>query len=311
MNRGGSLAGLSLGLQLNRFRYAGGDAAIAPGVATVARRAEAAGLKSLWVMDHFFQIPVNGPAEDPMLEGYSTLTYVAGQTERIKLGTMVTGVTYRSPGILVKTATTLDVLSGGRSYLGIGAGWFEREHLGLGIPFPAVKERFERLEETLLIAKQMWSGNVSAFEGRHYQLAETLSQPMPLTKPHPPILIGGGGEQKTLRFVARYGDACNLFSADLDAVRHKLDVLRGHCDAEGRPYDAIEKTTLGRPPGLTQTDGIVSYDRSKAADFFGRIGELGVDQHLTSFDDPTHPSVGDALAEFVELASGVEVAGRP
>jgi F420-dependent oxidoreductase-like protein len=305
------LAGLTLGLQLNRFKYAGGDAAIASGVATVARRAEAAGLTSLWVMDHFFQIPSNGPAEDPLLEAYSTLTYVAGLTERIKLGTMVTGVTYRKPGVLIKTVTTLDVLSGGRAYFGIGAGWFEREHAGLGVPFPPVKERFERLEETLRIAHQMWSGDVAPFDGEHFQLAETLCQPMPLSRPHPTILVGGGGEQKTLRFVARYGDACNLFSADLETVRHKLEVLRGHCEAEGRRYSAIEKTTLGRIPGLTQADGVVSYDRTEAADFFARLGELGVDQHLTSFVDPTHPSVGDALAGLVELASGVQVAERP
>jgi len=304
------LAGLKIGLQLNRFKYAGGDSAIGPGVATVAQRAEAAGVASLWVMDHFFQIPPNGPAEDPILEGYSTLTYIAGLTERIKLGTMVTGVTYRHPGVLVKTVTTLDVLSGGRAYFGIGAGWFEREHVGLGVAFPPVKERFERLEETLQIADQMWSGEVKPFEGKHFQLAETLCQPMPLTRPHPTILVGGGGEQKTLRFVARYGDACNLFSADLEAVGHKLDVLRGHCETDGRPYDAIEKTTLGRIPGLTQTDGTVSCDRSEASDFFSRLGELGVDQHLTSFVDPTHPSVGEALAELIDLASAVRVAGR-
>ena len=173
-----------------------------------------------------------------------------------------------------------------------------------------MKERFERLEETLQIAYQMWSGEVGSFEGKHFQLAETLCQPMPLSRPHPTILVGGGGEQKTLRFVARYGDACNLFSADLEAVRHKLEVLRGHCETEGRPYDTIEKTTLGRIPGLTQTDGTVSYDRSEARDFFGRLGELGVDQHLTSFVDPTHPSVGETLAELVDLASGVPVSGR-
>lgn len=304
------MAGIKIGLQVNRFLYAGGDAAIASSVATAARQAEEVGLASLWVMDHFFQIPPNGAAEQPLLEGYSTLSFIAGQTERIKLGTMVTGVTYRNPGILVKTATTLDVLSGGRAYLGIGAGWFEREHVGLGVPFPPVKERFERLEETLQIAHQMWSGEVKPFEGRHYQLAETLCQPLPLSKPHPPILVGGGGEQKTLRFVARYADACNLFSRDLDAVRAKFDVLRGHCETEGRPYDAIEKTTLGVVPGVTVVDGSVSYNREQAAAFLTQLGELGVDQHLTSFADPSLPAVGEILADLVELAGGIAVAGR-
>ena len=304
------MAGIKIGLQVNRFQYAGGDAAIASTLATAARQAEEAGLESLWVMDHFFQIPPNGAAEQPLLEGYSTLTFIAGQTERIKLGTMVTGVTYRNPGILVKTVTTLDVLSGGRAYFGIGAGWFEREHLGLGVPFPPVKERFERLEETLQIAHQMWSGEVKSYEGRHYQLAETLCQPLPLSKPHPPILIGGGGEQKTLRFVARYADACNLFSRDLDIVRAKLDVLRGHCQTEGRPYDAIEKTTLGVVPGVTVVDGTVSYDRRQAAAFFNQLGELGVEQHLTSFADPSLPAIGEVLADLVELAGGITVAGR-
>ncbi len=304
------MAGIKIGLQLNRFLYAGGDAAIASTVAKAARQAEEAGLASLWVMDHFFQIPPNGAAEQPLLEGYSTLTFIAGQTERIKLGTMVTGVTYRNPGVLVKTATTLDVLSGGRAYFGIGAGWFEREHLGLGVPFPPVKERFERLEETLQIAKQMWSGEVKPFEGQHYQLAETLCQPMPLSKPHPPILIGGGGEQKTLRFVARYGDACNLFSRDLDAVRAKLDVLRGHCESEGRPYDAIEKTTLGAIPGVTVTDGSVSYDRVQAAEYLAQLGELGIEHNLISFADPSLPALGEVLADLVELAGGIPVAGR-
>src|SRR6185437_3600761 len=171
-----------------------------------------AGFASIWVMDHFFQIAMMGAPEEPMLESYSTLSYLAGATKRVKLGTMVTGVVYRHPGILVKTVTTLDVLSGGRAYLGIGAAWNEQEARGLGVPFPALKERFERLEETLQIAHQMWSGDRSPYNGRYYQLTDPLNSPQPLTKPHPPIMIGGGGEQKTLRLVAQYGDACNLFA---------------------------------------------------------------------------------------------------
>ena len=197
-------------------------------------------------MDHFFQIEYVGPPEDPMLEGYSALSYLAGITERAKLGTLVTGVIYRYPGLLLKTVTTLDVLSGGRAYLGIGAGWFEREARGLGVPFPPTKERFEQLEETLQIAHQMWSDEVAPYHGSHYRLEETLNSPQALVRPHPPIMVGGMGERKTLRLVARYADACNLFAfAGADKIRQKLDILRGHCEEVGRSYEEIEKTALG------------------------------------------------------------------
>jgi F420-dependent oxidoreductase-like protein len=237
---------MRLGLQVPNFTWPAGPGGIGPTLADIGRTAEEAGFASLWVMDHFFQIRQIGTPEQPMLEGYTTLGYLAGITRRIKLGTMVTGVVYRHPGILVKTVSTLDVLSGGRAYLGIGAAWNEQEAKGLGVPFPPLKERFERLEEALQIAKQMWSGQVAPFAGKHYQLAETLNSPQPLSKPHPPILIGGMGERKTLRLVARYADACNLFARmGLDAVRQKLDVLKRHCEAEGRPYEEIERTALG------------------------------------------------------------------
>ncbi len=178
----------------------------------IAERAERAGLYSFWVMDHFFQIRMVGPPEAEMLEGWSALAFAAGRTSHIKLGTMVTGITYRHPGILIKTATTLDVLSHGRAYLGIGAAWNEEEHAGLGVPFPPLAERFERLEETLQIAQRMWTGDTSAYDGKHYQLARPLNSPPAVQQPRPPILIGGGGERKTLRLVAQYGDACNLFA---------------------------------------------------------------------------------------------------
>src|ERR1043166_8678914 len=237
---------MKIGLQVNNFTWEGGDAKIGEIFGAIGRRAEDAGFDSLWVMDHFFQIQGIGPAEWPMLEGYSALSFIAGQTSRMKLGTLVTGVTYRYPGILMKTVTTLDVLSGGRAYLGIGAAWNEREARGLGVPFPPVKERFERLEETLQIAKQMWSGNHGPYNGKHYQLAETICSPLPLSKPHPPILIGGMGEKKTLRLVAQYADACNFFAGpDLEALQRKLSVLRQHCETVGRNYAEIEKTTLG------------------------------------------------------------------
>jgi len=237
---------MRLGLQIPSFTFPDGPAGLAARLRAIAQAADEGGFASLWVMDHFFQIPPVGPAELDMLEGYSALAFLAAATRRATLGTLVTGVSYRHPGILVKTVSTLDVLSGGRAVLGIGAAWFEREHAGLGVPFPPLGERFERLEETLRIAKQMWSGQVAPFAGRHYRLAETLCVPQPLRRPHPPILIGGMGEKRTLRLVARYADACNLFTYQGAAeVGRKLDVLRRHCDAERRDFDAIERTTLG------------------------------------------------------------------
>jgi F420-dependent oxidoreductase-like protein len=237
---------MRLGLQIPNFSWPDGPDGLASRLRAIAEAADQGGFASLWVMDHFFQIPPVGPAELDMLEGYSALAFVAAATRSLSLGTLVTGVSYRHPGILVKTVSTLDVLSGGRAVLGIGAAWFEREHAGLGVPFPPLRERFERLEETLRIAKQMWSGEVAPFAGRHYRLAETLCVPQPLRRPHPPILIGGMGEQRTLRLVARHADACNLFTyMGAAEVGRKLDVLRRHCEAERRDFDEIERTTLG------------------------------------------------------------------
>jgi F420-dependent oxidoreductase-like protein len=234
---------LKIGLQIPMFTWPGGPSDLGLCLAEIARAAEDAGYSSIWVMDHHFQIPMVGAAELDMLEAYTALGYLAGHTSRVRLGTMVTGVTYRHPGILAKQVTTLDVLSGGRAWMGIGAAWFDREHHGLGVPFPPLKERFERLEEALQIALQMWSDDDGPYEGKHYRLKETLNSPPPLSKPRPPILIGGGGERKTLRLVARYADACNFFG-DPATVRRKLEILRGHCDKEGRNYDEIEKTVL-------------------------------------------------------------------
>src|SRR5262245_50558672 len=234
---------MKIGLQVPNFTFPGGAGKMAGVLADIARTADEVGLQSLWVMDHFFQITYVGPKENDMLEGWTTLGYFASLTRKVKLGTMVTGVTYRYPGILVKTATTLDVLSGGRSYFGIGAAWNEDESKGMGTPFPPIAVRFEMLEETLQIAKQMWSSNNGPYQGKHFQLAETLCVPQPLSKPHPPILVAGGGEKKTLRLVAKYADACNLFG-DAAAVKGKLDILKRHCDDVGRNYADIEKTTL-------------------------------------------------------------------
>jgi F420-dependent oxidoreductase-like protein len=230
---------VKIGLQIPDFTGPGA-ARLGADIATVARTADDAGFEFIAMMDHFFQIAMVGPPEHDMLEAYTTLGYLAGCTSRAKLVTLVTGAVYRHPGILAKIVTTLDVLSGGRAWLGIGAAWNDEESRGLGIPFPPVAERFERLEETLQICLQMWRGDESPYQGKHYQLERPLNYPKALSAPHPPIMIGGGGEKKTLRFVARYAQACNLFPGP-DLAR-KLDVLRAHCDAEGRDYDEIEKT---------------------------------------------------------------------
>ncbi len=252
---------MKIGLQIGRFSWPGWPANGAAKLAEIAAAADEAGMASLWVMDHFFQIKYIGPPEDPMLEAYTTLSYLAGATKRVRLGTMVTGVIYRHPGYLIKAVSTLDVLSGGRATLGIGAAWNEQEAVGLGFPFPPIKERFVQLEETLQIARRMWSGDVTPFKGKYFTLARPINSPQPLTRPHPPILIGGMGEKKTLRLVAKYGDACNLFAgAGAEVIRRKLDVLKRHCDAVERSYDEIERTALATanlaPGAMTATDVI-------------------------------------------------------
>jgi F420-dependent oxidoreductase-like protein len=231
---------MKIGLQIPDFSTPHGPERLGAELATVARTADEAGFEYIAVMDHFFQIPAVGPAEREMLEAYTTLGYLAACTSRAALLTVITGTVYREPGILAKIVTTLDVLSKGRAWLGIGAAWNEQESRGLGVPFPPVAERFERLEETLQICLQMWHGDESPYHGKHYQLERPLNSPQSLSRPHPPIMIGGGGEKKTLRLVARYADACNVF-AGRDEAR-KLDVLRQHCEAVGRDYDTIYKT---------------------------------------------------------------------
>ncbi|HET6500192.1 MAG TPA: LLM class F420-dependent oxidoreductase [Amycolatopsis sp.] len=231
---------MKLGLQIPDFTWPGGPARLGSELAAAARAADDAGFEYLAVMDHFFQIPSVGPVENDMLEAYTTLGFLAGHTERVKLLTLITGVHYRRPGLLAKTITTLDVLSGGRAVLGIGAGWNEEESRGLGFPFPPTGERFELLAETLRFMRKMWSDDDGPFQSEHINAERSLNVPQALSKPHPPIMIGGGGEKKTLRLVAKYGQACNVFNGpDLE---HKLEVLRGHCEAEGRDYDEITKT---------------------------------------------------------------------
>ena len=236
---------MRFGFHFMDFNIPGEPQSIAPVMRATAVAAEEIGASWFTVMDHYFQMEAFRTSYDPMLEGYTALGFIAGVTSRIKLGTVVTGVTYRHPGLLSKIATTLDVLSEGRSFLGIGAAWYEREHLALGVPFPPISERFERLEEAVQIALQMWSDNDGPFEGKHYQLAETISRPAPIQTPHPPIVIGGSGERKTLRLVAQYAQGCNLIAPDVETVAHKLQVLRDHCDRLGTDYAAIEKTVQG------------------------------------------------------------------
>ncbi|MCV7366040.1 LLM class F420-dependent oxidoreductase [Mycolicibacterium duvalii] len=254
---------MELGYHVPVFDIDGGTSAIAAELARVGEAAEASGATWLSFMDHFFQIEPTGlPAEANMLEGYTSLGYLAAHTTTIELGLLVTGVTYRHPGLLAKIVTTVDVLSGGRAALGIGAAWFDREHHGLGVPYPALSERFERLEEALQICAQMWDPqNNGPYQGKHYQLAETLCSPQPINRPK--VLIGGGGERKTLRLVAQYGDACNLFGSSPGDVAHKLDVLRRHCDDVGRDFDDIRVTILANDP-MPGPDTIDEFVRGMA-----------------------------------------------
>jgi F420-dependent oxidoreductase-like protein len=209
-------------------------------------------------MDHYFQMEEFADRREPMLEGYTALGFLAGRTERIRLGLMVTGVTYRHPGLLANIVTTLDVLSQGRAQLGIGAAWYEREHLAYGVPFPPVSERFERLEETLQICLQMWSDDDGPYDGAHYRLAETICSPKPVSNPRPPILVGGSGEKKTLRLVARYADACNLFATEPSEVARKLEVLERHCADEDRDPATIQKTILGMTDPVADPDAFLT-----------------------------------------------------
>ena len=279
---------MRVGVHLVNFGLPGGASAIAPTMAEVGRAAEEEGLDNLSVMDHYFQMEGMGlgDAPAPMLEAYTTLGFLAAHTGTVELQALVTGVTYRHPGLLAKVVTTLDVLSGGRAMLGIGAAWYEREHLGLGVPFPPLSERFERLEETLQIVLQMWSDDDGPYEGAHYRLAETICSPPPLTRPHPPIMIGGAGERKTLRLVAKYADACNLFArpdTGPDAVKAKLDVLAGHCANEGTDVARIRKTILWAAP-MDPTTAAGAADFAEQMKGYADIGIVEV--HVMPFDDP-------------------------
>jgi F420-dependent oxidoreductase-like protein len=267
---------MKLGVHLVNFSLPGGAESIGPTLASTGAAVEEAGLDNVSFMDHYFQLEFLAGANDPMLEGYTALGFLAAHTSTVELQLLMTGVTYRQPGLLVKIVSTLDVLSGGRAALGIGAAWYEREHRGLGVPFPPLAERFERLEETLQITRQMWSDDDGPYVGKHYRLAETINSPQPLRKPHPPIMVGGGGERKTLRLVAKYADACNVFAgrgAGPEEVAHKLAVLHEWCDREDRTYDHIRKTVL--------YNGLVGPDRAGGAAFVEEmraLADVGVDE---------------------------------
>ncbi len=247
---------MQFGIHIYNFTIPGEPDSLAGALAGTARAADDGGAAWITLMDHWFQMETVGRSEDPMLEGYTSLGYLAALTSRAKLGLLVTGVTYRHPALLAKIVTTLDVLSGGRAFLGLGAAWYEREHLALGVPYPAMGERFERLEETLRICQQMWSDDDGAFEGEHYTLAETICRPRPVQS-HVPILLGGQGEKKTLRMVAQYADATNLFPIGADGIRGKLEVLRRHCDELGRDYDSIQRTMLAPGDAVRDPDGFL------------------------------------------------------
>ena len=256
---------MRIGIHYANFSHPGWESSLADRLTETARVADDGGVALFTVMDHYFQMEMLGGPPEPMLEGYTTLGYLAGQTANVRLGLLVTGTTYRHPGLLAKIVTTLDVLSRGRAMLGIGAAWYDREHHGLGVPFPPTSERFERLEETLQVVRQMWSPEEGAYTGRHYELAATVNVPPAVQRPHPPILVGGSGERKTLRLVAQYADACNIFPESVAGVRHKLDVLRRHCDDVGRDYDTIEKTMLWNGDPTADPDAFVAQMGEYAA----------------------------------------------
>jgi F420-dependent oxidoreductase-like protein len=290
---------VKLGLQIPAFDFPGGPATIGPTLARIARIADDVGFDSIWVMDHFFQIRGVGPATDPMLEGWTTLGYLAAHTSRARLGLMVGGVHYRQPALWIKAATTLDVLSGGRAWLGIGAAWNEEESRGLGFAFPPLGVRFELLEDTLRMAQAMWTGEhgtEAAFDGHHVHATRLLNSPAPLTRPHPPILVGGGGERKTLRLVAQYADACNVFGGP-ETVHRKYEILAEHCAAVGRPYAEIERSNL-QGVDLTPGGARGASAPNLLVDRFGDLADAGV-QHVIMSPHTVDPGTVEALGAAI------------
>ena len=285
---------MKLGLHLANFTYGVEAPGFAAKLDEIVTGADAVGFDRISVMDHYFQIAGVGPAEHEMFEAYGILGYIAARTSRVKLGVLATGVTYRNPGFLAKQVTGLDVLSGGRAWLGIGAAWYEREHLGLGWAFPPLRERYERLEEAIRICLQMWSDDDGPFHGAHYQLAETLCSPQPIQQPRPPIMVAGSGERKTLRLVARYGDQCNVRGDSPEGAKRLFAILERHCEDEGTDYEAIERTvTMRFDPGP---------EGERAAEVVEKIGELadaGAQAILGSLQGADDPRVMEAMGRLV------------
>jgi F420-dependent oxidoreductase-like protein len=285
---------MKIGLQIPSFTWPGGDAQIGPTLLRIARTADDIGFDSIWVMDHFFQIRSVGTTEEPMLEGYTTLGYLAASTQRARLGLMVGGVHYRYPAMWVKATTTLDVLSGGRAWLGIGAAWNQQESEGLGFPFPPLGERFELLEDTLRMALEMWRGERGTdepFDGSHVSARRLLNCPQALSRPHPPIMIGGGGERKTLRLVAKYADACNVFGGP-PAIHHKYEVLREHCEEVGRDPDEIERSTL-------QQVNLAAESPQAVVDRFGELADAGAQAVIFSVRDVWRPETLETIGRDI------------
>jgi F420-dependent oxidoreductase-like protein len=295
---------MKIGLQIPSFTWPDAPASIGPTLARIVETADDAGFDSLWVMDHFFQIRGVGKPEEPMLEGWTALGYMAAHTKKALLGLMVGGVHYRQAALWAKAATTLDVLSGGRACLGIGAAWNEEESQGLGFPMPPLGIRFEMLEETLQICHAMWQGERGTeepFDGRHYQATRLLNSPQSISRPHPKILIGGGGEQKTLRLVARYADACNIFGGP-EQVKHKFEVLRQRCAEEGRPFEEIERTNLW-------SADLDSESAAQVVDRFGSVAEAGVQHVIFNMKDVWDPRHLETLAgDVVPQVQAIEPA---
>jgi F420-dependent oxidoreductase-like protein len=286
---------MKIGMLLERFDWPGGPSAMGPTLARIAREAEQAGVCSLWVNDHFFQIPMFGEVADPVLESYTTLAYVAAATQRLELGTLTTGGHHRYPGPLLKIVVTLDVLSGGRAWFGVGPAWNEREQRGLGIPVIPWPQRFERLDELLRLTHHVWDGDTGPFEGKHYRLDEPLFSPRPVRRP--PILVGGSHERRVFPLVARYADACSLFdSGGGELVAFKLNILRRCCDEVGRDFAELVKTTFGTL-SLSSVPAAVEHFRA--------LSELGIDMAIVALDDVTNPSSMDRLADVVSAVSAM------
>lgn len=290
---------MKIGLQINQFTWPGEPKSISKILTDIATTADQGGFSSIWVMDHFFQIGHLGKPEEPMLEAYTTLGFLAGITKKAMLGTMVTGVIYRYPALLIKTVTALDVVSGGRAYFGVGAAWNEEESQALGFNFPPLKIRFEQLEDTLLLAKQMWKDDDKEFKGKQFTIPHPINHPQAIQKPHPPILIGGVGEKKTLKFVAKYADACNLFSRlGDDELKRKLEILKGHCKDVGRNYDDIEKTCLDQiTPDFNSKDVIDNCKKMRELGFTHLI--IGIPGNSSS--DPVRKIAEEVIPEVEKL----------